>query len=97
MKEYSNGRPYQMDTGFSVTHGVAAYVWNANISGPNSYTYSYHSDGGNGFDKTWHGQHHISNGDNGRYSGNVHGNQSYALLDDGDLCFSGGPYTLDYL
>lgn len=94
---YSDGYIYQMNTGFTVIGDVIQYDWNANISGPESYVYHYHSAGTNGLDKTWHGQHHSTGHPSGRWSAGVISDESWAMLWDGEICSSGGPYSIHIL
>ncbi|SFF44840.1 hypothetical protein SAMN05216251_114153 [Actinacidiphila alni] len=96
----SNGEPVHMDTGFTVNHAAVEYDWHAHISGSSGtgYDYAYHASGTLAAHSTWHGQH--SSGDNypsGTYAASVSASGSWALLDTGSICYSGGPYDSAYL
>jgi hypothetical protein len=97
----SDGHPVHMDTGFDVNHLAIEYAWHAHIAGDShtGYDYDYHASGGLDFDAGWHGQH-SSRKDypRGYYGAGVYTDgTSWALLDNGDFCISGGPHDHRYL
>jgi len=97
----SNGEPVHMDTGFEVYDAAIEYAWHAHIAGSSGtgYSYNYHASGGLDFDYGWHGQHSSSaNYPTGTYAASVYSDgTSWALLDTGGVCYSGGPYDSSYL
>ncbi len=100
MNYKSNGEPVHMDTGFTVTTPAISYTWNVLIEGSSGtgYTYNYHASGGLASRTTWAGQHSSSaDYPTGTYSAAVNPAGSYALLNNGDFCYSGGPATAAYL
>lgn len=91
----SNGEPVRMKTGFSVIHEAIYYAWHVEEAGSSGtgYAYNYHASGSLDFDSNWDGSH--NSGDNyptGTYAASVDGPGSWAQLDNGDICFSGGPH-----
>jgi hypothetical protein len=100
MNHKSNGQPVHMDTGFEVNHAAVEYSWSAHEAGfsGSGYDYSYHASGNLNFRNGWHGQHASGNNyPHGVYAGSVNAGSSWALLDTGGVCFSGGPYESVYL
>jgi hypothetical protein len=94
VNELPDGHPVHMDTGFDVIHPAISYSWHASIHGfsGSGYDYDYHASGDLAFRVGWHGQH-SSHTDypRGTYAAGVY-KDSFALLDNGSVCTSGGPY-----
>lgn len=97
LSERSDGYPVHMDTGFKLSGGrrATSYAWSAWIQGApgTGYSYDYHASGDLDFRDHWDG-HHTSGRAYPRapYAAGVNtGVHSYALLDNGDICTSGGP------
>lgn len=89
----SNGHPIRMTTGFTVKHEAVSYSWEVIELGLSSgYDYTYTAGGGLDFDSSWSGGHtSTENPAHGTYYAHVVADDSYALLDTGDICTSGGP------
>jgi hypothetical protein len=101
LSERSDGWPVHMDTGFGVNQPAVEYGWHASIHGASGtgYDYDYHASGGLNYRYNWHGQH-TSAKDYPRatYAAAVYSDgSSWALLDTGSVCYSGGPYDDRYL
>lgn len=93
LKNKSNGDPVYMWTGFEVNHEAISYSWQVYIVAlGSSYEHTYNAGGGLDFDSTWEGTYTSSaNPARGTYLAEVESDNSYALLDTGDICVSGGP------
>jgi hypothetical protein len=101
VNERSSGRPVHMDTGFDVVRPAVEYAWHAHISGDShtGYDYNYTASGGLANRVGWHGQHG-SHKDypHGTYAAGVYADgSSWALLNNGSVCYSGGPHDSRYL
>ena len=90
-ERYDNNRPAQMTTGFRVVHRAISYHWYVRINGPQSYVHTYERGGGLFFSLTWDGAY-LASGPRGVWSADVNSFESFAILDDGEVCTSGGPY-----
>ena len=98
----SDLEPVHMDTGFDVTPAPAiSYQWHASIHGDSGtgYDYDYWASGDLNFDWGWHGQHSSGNDyPTGDYTAAVYADGSaYALLSNGEICTSVGPWDEQYL
>jgi len=85
-------------TGFVVNTPAIDYSWNLVISGPYNYENHLGYGGALAFDTSWsNGAPEIPVDDAGYYSGEVVSSTSYAILDNGGVCFSGGPSDTVYV
>lgn len=88
-------------TGFSVNTPAVEYGWHVSIVGPNSYDNNRTWGGGLAFRKTWRapgsGDYNVTVDDSGYYDGKVIPSGSWALLDNGGYCTSGGPSSRTYV
>jgi hypothetical protein len=91
LEEKPNGKPVKMTTGFTVVHDAISYSWYAYISGP-SYNYTYHASGDLAFDGSWKGQHTSTDNYPSGYWYAYVSDTSFAVLDDGGVCYSAGPW-----
>jgi hypothetical protein len=101
VNERSDGHPVHMDTGFDVVRPAVEYAWHAHIAGDShtGYDYDYHASGGLANRTGWHGQHG-SHKDypRGTYAAGVYTDgSSWALLNNGSVCYSGGPHDSRHL
>jgi hypothetical protein len=101
VNERSTGHPVHMDTGFDVVRPAVEYAWHAHIAGGShtGYDYDYHASGGLANRVGWHGQHG-SHKDypSGTYAAGVYADgSSWALLNNGSVCYSGGPHDSRHL
>jgi hypothetical protein len=72
--------------------------WNLVISGPYNYENHLGYGGALAFDTSWsNGAPEIPVDDAGYYNGKVVSSTSYAILDNGGICFSGGPSDTVYV
>jgi hypothetical protein len=93
----SNGAPLHMLTGFTVILPAVDYSWHGGVSGPSSFKYTINFGGVLALRTTWEGQHStIANWPHGTWAGAI-SQTSYADLDDGDICYSGGPAVAGHL
>jgi hypothetical protein len=93
----SNGSPLHMLTGFTVILPAIDYSWHGGVSGPSNFKYTINFGGGLAFRTSWEGQHSTTNNwPHGTWSGAI-SQTSYADLDDGDICYSGGPAVSGHL
>lgn len=85
-------------TGFVVNTPAIDYSWNLVISGPYNYENHLGYGGALAFDTSWsNGAPEIPVDDAGYYNGEVVSSTSYAILDNGGVCFSGGPSDTVYV
>lgn len=92
-----DGSPLHLLTGFTVILPAVDYSWHGGVSGPSSFKYTINFGGALAFDESWEGQHTTTNNwPHGTWSGAV-SQASYADLDDGDICYSGGPAVSGHL
>jgi glutamyl endopeptidase len=92
LQEKANQHPVRMTTGFTVDTAAVAYGWQATITGPNNYSYTYDSSGGLLLRTSWDGSYDSPRDlVAGGYSAAVVPAESFAELWTGDICFSGGP------
>lgn len=89
----SNGHPIYMSTGFTVNIPAIGYSWRvyeAHIGG--TWNFTYRKSGTLASDSSWNGSHtSIENPNHGTYHAQVESDHSYAILDTGSICSSGGP------
>jgi hypothetical protein len=95
-----NAEPVRMVTGFTVTRPAVSYSWKAHVIGfPGSgYDYTYNASGNLALRTSWTGSHN-SGADYpaGFYSAAVIVGPSFAILNDGSVCYSLGPTNGTYL
>lgn len=92
----SSGYPIDMTTGFNLILPAVAYDWVGGISGP-SYSYPYATSGNIPDENFWSGKHiSASNEKHGTWSGAI-SQGSWAELDNGQFCYSGGPAVSGHL
>lgn len=97
LSEYLFGRPIAVYTGFTVIHRAVEYSWYVRINGPRSFVENYEPSGALLFKSSWSGSYKKANQPSGLWIADVNSYVSYALLDDGDICFSAGPYDQERL
>lgn len=89
----SNGYPIKMETGFTVNHEAISYEWQVfmfNDSG--TYDYTWNAGGTLDLDAMWQGTNtSAKNYEHDTYYAAVEPDDSWALLDTGTICVSGGP------
>jgi hypothetical protein len=95
LNERTGTSPYALTTGFNVVLPAFYFTWDVLINGPKSYVHRYEPYGNISADY-WNGAY-LANGSRGRWTANVSSVDSVAILDDGSVCWSGGPYELAYL
>jgi hypothetical protein len=92
---------YHYYTGFSVNTPAVEYGWQVSIVGPYSYDNNRTWGGGLLFRTTWRapgsGDYNVPVDDSGYYDGKVIPSGSWALLDNGGYCVSGGPSSRTYV
>lgn len=85
---------YQYYTGFTIKGAGYDFYWDVNIYGPNAYdnhrTWGYLLKGATKWRGPASGDYQVPVDDGGYYRGYVN-TGSYAVLDNGAVCYSGGP------
>ena len=92
----SSGYPIHMTTGFRLILFAVYYDWLGGLNGP-SYSYGYTSSGPLPDVNFWDGKHTSTNNEShGTWSGAI-SQASWAELDNGQFCYSGGPAVSGHL
>ena len=98
-KSRSNTHPIKMTTGFHVNTPAVSYSWSTDTwRNAGGFKKAWNASGGLLFRKDWSGGFTtILNYRHGNYTGLVYAGVSSAVLDNGDVCVSGGPIVHGYL
>jgi hypothetical protein len=92
---------YEYYTGFTVIAPAVEFGWSVNIVGPNFYDRTGNWGGVLKSARSWRapgtGEYDIPVDDSGYYDGAVVSAASFAILDNGEVCYSGGPSSRTYV